>query len=135
MSMQELIDQWKWVGSAVTLLSTGVIAVRKVGGPRKVLLVIRSQWHLNLVILDKDSEIARLKANESRALKGEMDANARTEEIAATLQLMMVASAAVREAREKGLIVTFPLSSPPPAITYGSSSTLPPTPGEVLTIQ
>ncbi len=99
MSWQDVQDNWKPLGSALTLLSTGYMGLRRIGGPRKLLLALRSQWNLNKVILDMDLDLARAKANEARALKGEAEANKRTEDLATTLQTMLSAVAAVKEAQ------------------------------------
>lgn len=116
-----------WVGSVLTACLTLWTALRKLGGPWRVIRSVRSWWAPYKTILDLQDELDDWKVKERQAREAEAratkraesaevyadQANKRTEEIAATLQLMVSASTAVREAREKGLIGTLPPSSPP----------------------
>jgi hypothetical protein len=147
-SLDSIKNNWEVLGSALTTLSLGWAGLRKVGGPRNLLLAIRSQWRLNMVILDKDAQIAEAKAGEARARKEAAEArereaqanertaqaNARTEAVATMAQTILAAAGTIQDARERGLLVTLPPSSnadtPPPAI----SSTLPPKPEGPLTV-
>lgn len=124
-SLDSIRDNWPWVGSILTVLSTCSLAVRRFGGPRKLALAIRSQWQLNLVVLDLENRLARAERAEARALKGEQEANDRADEAVTAMQTMLSAVSAVQEARAKGFLQISPPSSNAPTPPPATSTTLP----------
>ena len=126
MDWESIQENWKWIGSLIAAL-TGLLTRRRWwDGFLQVLRAIRAQWHLNMTILDLQNELVQVKRSEERARKAEAEANDRTDELAATLQMMMTAGAAVQDARARGYLVTSPPSSLAPTPSPAPSSTSPP---------